>query len=80
MGSSWWVTVIARNKHKLIPVSLPDIGQLKWKLFSNILEALLMNYINLTLKLGHCIVDFNRVLNNWSAIQEKGNKFFKKSA
>ena len=38
-----------------------------------------MNCINLILKLGLCIVDFNGVLNNWSAIQEKFNKFFKKS-
>ena len=61
LGSSWFVTLITHNKHRLIPVSLPDIGQSRWKLFSNILEALLMNCINLTLKLGHCIVDFYRV-------------------
>ena len=35
--------------HRLIPASLPDIGQSRWKLFSNIMEALLMNCINLTL-------------------------------
>ena len=36
--------------------------------------------MNCIMKLGHCILDFNGVLNNWSAIQEKVNKFFKKSA
>ena len=41
------------QSHMLIPASLPDIGQSRWKLFSNIMEALLMNRINLTLKLGH---------------------------
>ena len=35
LGSSWWVTVIAHKKHRLIPASLPDIGQSRWKLFSN---------------------------------------------
>ena len=33
-----------------------------------------MNCIKLTLKLGHCIVDFYGVLNNWNAFRKMSIK------